>query len=65
MALPGGFPAVPGADPVFRGHATDHERVLEGGGGFQDRVVVSYNDAPDPESRSPAVLESPIGRAGV
>jgi hypothetical protein len=34
-------------------------------GGFRDRVVVSYNDAPDPDSRSPAVLEwQPPGSRG-
>lgn len=30
----------------------------------KDRVVVSYNDAPDPDQRSPAILEWPIGGRG-
>jgi hypothetical protein len=32
--------------------------------GARDRVVVSYNDAPDPEQRSPAVLEQSFGPRG-
>lgn len=34
-------------------------------GGAKDRVVVSYNDAPDPDSRSPAVLEWSVGRGRI
>jgi hypothetical protein len=33
--------------------------------GAKERVVVSYNDAPDPDSRSPAVLEWGVGRGRV
>jgi hypothetical protein len=46
--------------------------VRNDGGGFwkveegaKERVVVAYNDAPDPDSRSPAVLEWGIGRGRV
>jgi len=33
--------------------------------GPKDRVIVSYNDAPDPDQRSPAVLERNSGRGRV
>lgn len=32
--------------------------------GAKDRLVVAYNDAPDPEQRSPAILENTIGARG-